>query len=169
MLQRIPKGQGRGWQIFEAFTAHLFKKLFAPEQIDPPMIQVSSPHPVHRRDIILPVVAATGFWHTLVFLHQGDLILIECKNYNGPIGQDEINTTSKYFRRPGLSRLAFVVTREGADAPAHDAIREIYRTEKNLICVLSDNHLHQLIDCIQNRPQATALLRTFYQAQKAAI
>jgi hypothetical protein len=169
MLMRIPKGQGAGWQVFESFTAHLFKKLFAPEHIDRPMVQVSSPNPVHRRDIILPVTATAGFWQILVFLHQGDLILVECKNYDGPIGQDEIQTTSKYFRRPGLSRLAFVVTRNGMNAPAQQAVREIYQIDGNFMCVLDDTHLHSLIDCLNDRQAAVARLRTIYQAQKAAV
>lgn len=168
-LQRIPAGQGRGWQMYEQFTSLLFRNLFWPIHIAKPKVQSTSPNPDHRRDIIIPVTADTGFWHTLVFLHSGDLFVVDCKNYEGNVQASDVETVAKYLRRPAVASLGFLVSRLGPNGPAMDAAIDIYRTDRRLIIFLDDDDLHELINCVGDAAAATAVLRRIYQDQKAAM
>ncbi|OAI48213.1 hypothetical protein AYO44_07575 [Planctomycetaceae bacterium SCGC AG-212-F19] len=159
----MPTGKAKA-PLFEEHTAAVFERIFNPHCIDKPRMQVTSPAPNHRRDIILPIVANGGVWHYWAVVHGSDLIMVECKNYAGPIGQDEVESTVKYLRRPGLSRLAFIVSRKGPDTSAIQAAREIYRTEPTkLLVFLSEQDLIDLLRFTGKHDAASLHLRRICQ------
>ncbi len=168
-LNAIPPGDGRAWSIYERFCYNLFRRLFYPTCIDKPINQIVSPFPNQRRDIILPIVAVDNFWHYLACVYGGDLVVLECKNYTNQIGQDEVEQTRKYLRRPSVANIAFLISRQGPNQSAFECAMDIYRSENKLIIFLSDKELHQLIECHINHVDAIPTLRRIYQTQKAHV
>jgi hypothetical protein len=119
--------------------------------------------------VILPVAASAGLWHYWAVVYGSDLIMVECKNYSNPIGPAEVDLTTKYLRRPGLARLAFVATRQPPNAQAIETAREIYRTDGKLFIFLTDRELTDLAELGGQPIEAEAYLRRYYQRQKMSL
>lgn len=86
------------------------------------------------------------FFNTIQNFFNTKYIIFEFKNYSSEITQKEIYTTEKYLYEKALRKVAVIISRKGADANAHKAIRGCLRENGKLIICLSDEDINNLID-----------------------
>ena len=168
-LKSISTGRGSQSTEFELVVNDIFKFCFCPDYIDEPLLQPVSDGPIQRRDIILPVTDAKGYFYFLSICHAGDLILVECKNYTEPITQDEVEKTLKYLRRPSLANIGFIVARNGYDKGAFESAVDAFRIDKRLLIFIDEVQLMELYLAKAIGNDSIMVLRRLCQAQKAKM
>ena len=167
-LQTIKPGKSQ-WSTYEDVVLEILRGCFIPDVISEPFDQVTSPKPDYRRDIILPIIADTGFWHYVSIVYGGTLIVTECKNYKDKITPSQVDSTNKYLRRPNVANLGFIFSRKGPNPAAFDTAIDIYRVDKKLLLFFNDNDLEVLSD-LQDKPQeASNYVRNIYNGQKVRM
>ncbi len=101
------------------------------------------------------------FFETIKHYFNTKYIVFEFKNYSERITQQEIYTTEKYLYEKALRRVAFIISRNGADENALAAARGSLRESGKLILCLSDKDLMELIDIKEKNEQPAGL---FFEA-----
>ena len=155
-LDRINPGESQ-WRRYEGLIAVLLKKAFYPSLIDKPLLQVVTRAPNYRRDIVIQAISAYGLWYSWSIHFKGDLFVIECKNLSTPITSEEVDTTLKYMRRPGIANLGFIFTRHPPAKSAHDAVKDAYILDRKLILLIDDHDTFEFIRAL-DEPQGPELV-----------
>jgi hypothetical protein len=164
-LKSITSGN-KQWRDYEDIVLEIIKDCLSPEVISEPYDQVTSPSPDYRRDIILPLIAYSGFWHYISIVYGSTLLVVECKNYKNKITPHEVDSTYKYLRRPNVSNIGFIFSRKGANSEAFKTAIDIFRIEHKLLIFFNDQDLEKLIDFKGKPSKATNYIRDTYNHQK---
>lgn len=85
------------------------------------------------------------FWRTAERFFNSKYIVFEFKNYKKPFTQQEVFTTVKYLYMKALRGVAIMISTNGADTHAKQAIRGILRDEGKLILSLDIEDLIRMI------------------------
>ena len=72
-------------------------------------------------------------------------MLFEFKNYAGKIKQGQILTTEKYLLENGLRRVAFILTRRGAEGDALKMTQGAMREHGKLLLIIDDEQLCEML------------------------
>ena len=95
----------------------------------------------NRYDFICRIKPGNAFWDTLRHDFRTRAILFECKNYEKPIGPDQVYSTERYLFSGGLRTVCLLISRlspsDGALRAAQGAMREAGK----LIILLSNEDL----------------------------
>lgn len=160
------KGGDTQWRDYEDIVLDIIKDCLFPEVISEPYDQVTSPSPDYRRDIILPLIAYSGFWHYISIVYGSTLLVVECKNYKNKITPIQVDSTYKYLRRPNVSNIGFIFSRKGPNSEAFNTAIDIFRIEHKILIFFDDHDLEKLIDFKGNPIEATNYIRDTYNRQK---
>ena len=129
---------------FEDACERAVKYLFAEE-----FQRWSSQHQVeegfHRLDLIARLVPKHEFWVSLSQDFATRYVVFEFKNFEEPIGQNQIYLTEKYLFSGGLRRVSVVVARKGLDSGGQRATKACLRDNGKLIICLSLCDLRQML------------------------
>lgn len=164
-LKAINPGKA-DWSKYEDIVIEILHDAFCPDVFSDIHDQVVSPTPEYKRDIILPIVADSGFWHYVAIMYRGTLIVTECKNYTEEITPAQVDSTWKYLRRPNVTNLGIIISRKGPNKEAFTTAIDIYRTDNKLLIFLDDSDLEELIDLKGKPDEATEYLKNKYNEQK---
>ena len=165
----IETGRGKSATLFEKAVEEVFTFCYYPKYIDAPISQSTSINPDQRRDIILPVIDTSSFFHYMSIVYRGDLILIECKNYTEQMTQQEVEKTLKYLRRPSLANIGFLIVRNGYDKGAFESAIDAYRIDGRLLIFLTEKNLNEMIAIKSKGDDCIPYLRRTYQNQKLTM
>ena len=142
-LQACPYGQS-GWKEYEKLAVDIFTNLFVPP-LSAPRIQERSENKLRVRDAVFPNYAETGFWALLDQRYGATLILLECKNYSEPVGQEAVHQVSRYLKSGTLGKIAMISSRYDPSAEALKARTEVFRDSSHIVLFLSDFDFEQMI------------------------
>ena len=143
-LSEIEPGND-GFSIFESYCAELVTILYQ-NNIDTPSMQVRANKDMFRYDIIASLKKnPESFWKFIYDKFNSCFIVFECKNYSGPIGQEQVFLTERYLYSNGLRNVAIIFTRHGADRNAIAATQDILKEHGKLILILDDKEVIKLV------------------------
>lgn len=129
---------------FENFCVDFISKIFQ-DNIEKPIPQLKNNRDLYRFDIIASIKEnPSSFWKFIYDKYNSLFILFECKNYSGPITQNEIYTTERYLFDNALRNVAIIFTRKGMTKNALIAAQGILKEHGKLILVLDDKDIIQL-------------------------
>jgi len=144
-LSLCPQGREH-WVVFQKLCKDILTYLFVPP-LSEPIVESRTGTGHQRRDLIFPIpYDAAGFWALIRSRYYAEALIVDCKNYSNPIGQDEITHISRYLGKEGLGLFAIVISRL---PPAKSAIKEIlrlWRNEGKLIVCLCDDDFKKMIE-----------------------
>lgn len=144
-LRATPAGQP-GWQAFESTCADAIRFLFGGE-LHRPTSQKRGGDGLHRMDLICRIRAeGSSFWSMIASDFSTRYVVFDAKNYEAPIGQNEIELTKKYLFRGGLRTVAIILAREGASVQAGMAAEQSLREDQKLILVVSMAELCAMLE-----------------------
>lgn len=143
-LRACPCGKA-GWKEYEGLAVDTFTHLFVPP-LAAARIQERSENNLRIRDAVFPNYAENGFWALLDRRYGATLVLLECKNYTDPVGQEAVHQVSRYLKSGTLGKIAMICSRGDASPEALKARTEIFRDSKHIVLFLSDFDLEQMID-----------------------
>lgn len=86
-----------------------------------------------------------SFWIDLTRDMRARVLIVECKNYSGAIGGEQIFTTERYLSHAALRPIAFIATRERAAESAEEAVRGAMRENGKLMLILTDRDLCKMM------------------------
>lgn len=145
ILQKTPAGKS-GWQAFESTCADAVKFLFGRE-LHRPTSQKGSRDGLHRMDLISRIRSeGNSFWSMIASDFSTRYVVFDAKNYEAPIGQDEIELTKKYLFKGGLRTVAVILAREGASHQAKIAAEQALREDQKLILVVNMAQLCAMLE-----------------------
>ena len=72
------------------------------------------------------------------------MVLVEFKNYTGPVGKDEVNQTRNYLSSP-MGRLAILIARNGYDEAAGVKRNTVYSEDKKVILLLTADDIAEML------------------------
>lgn len=143
-IKGVPSGK-EGWNQFEKLCTDALIFLFG-DQFGTWQRQSPSDDGLHRRDFLVRLSPQHDFWISLAHDFRSRYIVFEFKNYDGPIGQDEIYSTEKYLFTTALRSVAFIVARNGASEGAFRAASGALREAGKLIVIVSASDLCEMLD-----------------------
>ncbi|WP_449387142.1 hypothetical protein [Chryseobacterium lineare] len=142
-LVEIPTGK-KGWRPYELKCIEILKYLFE-DELSNWNTQKATDDELSRFDMICRIIGQSSFWSSLVQSFQTRYILFEFKNYNDPIGQDQIYTTERYLYLRGLRSVAFIISREGGQPQALKASKGALKEHGKLIIILNNKDLDRML------------------------
>jgi hypothetical protein len=155
-LDVIPEGSD-GWRKFEQWctevVGHLFGRQFGFSQPQGP-----SDHGMHRRDLLVRLRPSHDFWTALAHDFRSRYVLFEFKNYEHPIGQDEIYSTEKYLFTTALRSVCFIIARNGANENANSAASGALREAGKLIIILDIQEVRNMLAASDDGQEPEILL-----------
>ena len=142
-LQDCPPGKSH-WSDFQRIVKDAFEYLFAPplEQAIPESADASG---ANRRDVVLPNHASNGFWKSMRDTYKADYIVVEAKNYKGPITKTQALQVANYLKPHGAGLFAIIAARNGANASCIETIREQWTTYGKMIVPLTGDDLEDML------------------------
>ncbi|MEO6702682.1 MAG: hypothetical protein ABIP57_14450 [Jatrophihabitantaceae bacterium] len=134
-----------GWSEFEVVGVDTLTHLFVPP-LTRPQVQARTYSGIDRRDAIFPNRnhAKPNGWGQLLNDVEARMVLIEFKNFGGPVGKDEVNQTRNYLTPP-LGRFAIVIARNGYDRAAYTKRNSVYSEDKKVILLLTADDLKEML------------------------
>jgi len=101
---------------------------------------------VNRRDIVLPNYASEGFWAFMLQYYGAHYVVVDAKNYVGPVKKTEILQLGNYLSRHGAGLFGIIVCRSDLDKGGEITRRELWAFHQKLIVVLNGDDLIQMLD-----------------------
>ncbi|XXT21157.1 hypothetical protein WME94_06260 [Sorangium sp. So ce429] len=132
------------WLAYQRLVARILERLFVPPLLSP-IFESSDESRRNRRDIILPNYAESGFWAFLRARYCADFIVVDAKNFSGPVGKDEALQVLNYLKSDGAGLFALLISRKGADAACREAIKSEWTRARKLVVCLSDDDLERML------------------------
>jgi hypothetical protein len=111
------------WVEYQQLVGTALQHLFCPP-LESPISESGDAVAVNRRDWIFPNYADSGFWHFLRQMYKADYIVVDAKNYKGPISKTQVLQIANYLKPHGTGMFAMIATRAGADRSADLTIKE---------------------------------------------
>lgn len=112
------------------------------------------------RDIIMPNYATKGFWKYIRERYDGDLIVVDCKNYTKPIKKNQITSVANYLTRKGCGLFAIICTRDEIHASATNALKNQWIHDDKMIVCLTDQDLIQMLNDKERGADPTIRIQT---------
>lgn len=132
--------------------------LFSPP-LGMPQYEVSDESKRNRRDIIIENFAESGFWAVARSEYVARYIVIDAKNYTGPISKNAVLGVAHYLKKHGCGMFALLATRAGASLAAMHAIREYWIAEQKMILVLDDADLKRMLALRERGADPASVIR----------
>lgn len=107
--------------------------------------QLSTDDELNRFDSVCRVKPIHEFWRFVIDDLGSRYVVFEFKNYKEEISQGQILTTEKYLLERGLRRVAFLLTRVGADEGAQKMAKGAMREHGKLMLILDDALVEQML------------------------
>jgi hypothetical protein len=142
-LNALAKGK-LAWAKYEELCAKILKYLFL-NDLHGWHPQKRTDDGLNRYDFVCRVKPTTEFWKFIIEHLNSRYVLFEFKNYSGKIKQGQVLTTEKYLLERGLRRVAFILTRTGAEPHAFAMTQGAMREHGKLMLVLNDETVCKML------------------------
>lgn len=142
-LKSIKRGK-KEWAQYERACASILKYLF-PNDLHGWHSQKRTDDGLNRFDFVCRVRPTTEFWKFVIDHLDSRYVLFEFKNYSGRIKQGQILTTEKYLLERGLRRMAFILTRAGAEPQAIAMTQGAMREQGKLMLIINDDQVCEML------------------------
>ncbi len=129
---------------YEKLCTEVFIKLFDP-YLYGFQRQASTSDGSNRYDFISRIKSGNTFWDSLRQDFRTKAILFECKNYEEPIGPDQVYSTERYLFSGALRTVCILVARLGANEAAIRAAQGAMRETGKLLILLSNQDLIEML------------------------
>jgi hypothetical protein len=156
-LDSIAPGEDSALQ-YQKWVADAFEFLFVPP-LGPVHYEDPDGERRNRRDLILENWAADGFWAQVRSAYRADQVVVDAKNYTGPLKKRPVLDLSHYLKPYGCGMFGILCSRKGAAPSAIHAIREQWIGGGKLILVLSDALLAEMLRLKASRTPPEEVLR----------
>ena len=145
-LADIPPGQEQ-FQKYESFCTDILQYILG-DYLSLWEAQSRTDDGLHRFDLCCKIKSGVNqdFFDTVRQHFNTKYIVFEFKNYSQEITQKEIYTTEKYLYETALRKVAIIISRQGIDNHALQAIKGSLRENGKLILTLSDRDLLKMAD-----------------------
>ena len=145
------------WREYEELVVGIFQYLFV-SSLGIPIIQKYTSDGLERRDILFQNISDDFFWRRIREKHDGEFILVECKNYCKKIGKKEVRDASQYLRKKSIGRFGLIASRKFPSKSAIKERKQEFRENDKLILFVDDETLNKMIDKkIQNEEPVDVL------------
>jgi hypothetical protein len=150
-LKNCPTGL-EGWKQFENLCLEIIKFVFSDSfrniRIKPQGRNYSG---TDIRDFIIANSGNHELWRDLKSFYKCNNIIIECKNFESEIGNDEFRQISDYLEKDYIGQFGIILTRKGLSDQGKIKQREFLSNRvKKLILVLAEE---DIIDLIRKKSQ----------------
>lgn len=145
-LRRLAAGRPEATQ-YEELSIEILKFLFGSDLVGW-NAQNRTDDGLNRLDCICRVKPTHEFWRFIIEDLGSRYVVFEFKNYQDPISQGQVLTTEKYLLAPALRKVAFILTRNGADEGARKMAKGAMREHGKLMLILDDQ---SVIDMLEKR------------------
>lgn len=129
---------------YQRAVADTLEFLFCPA-LEPPAYEVTDAARRNRRDIILENYAPDGFWAYLRAQYRAEYIIVDAKNYAGPLKKQPVVEVAHYLKPYGCGMLAIITSRKGPGPSAEHAMREQWIGAGKMIIVVNDVEMKEMI------------------------
>ena len=79
--------------------------------------------------------------------------IIECKNYQQELTENELRITSIYLGKKKLTKLGVIVTRKGLHANSIREQENIWKDEDKMILCMNDEQLKKMVELKENEEE----------------
>lgn len=146
------------WKEYQLICKEIFTYLFVPP-LDEPLEESKTKSGLQRRDLIFPIpYNAEGFWSMVRLKYGATAIIVDCKNYNKPIGKNEVLKVSQYLSKKKLGNFAIILTRESPSQSALKEITRLWNDEEKMIVCLNDEEIITMLKMKENEDEPEKLL-----------
>jgi hypothetical protein len=142
-LAAVPAGK-TGWRQYEDVCIEILTYAFVPP-LRLPKIQSRSEDGLDRRDAIFPIGTGHTFWENVKHEYSSRLVVAEFKNYDSPIGQNEVESLQQYLLPKAKRSFGLLCSREPPLESAIKARRRAWMLAENIILFLSDDDLKDIV------------------------
>lgn len=133
------------------------------ETLVPPLAQPLDEHGnrtgVNRRDVIFPNYAVDGPWKFLRDHYEAHYVVVDAKNYVGPVKKKEILQIANYLSSHGAGLFGMIVCRNAADRSAEVTRQEQWMIYRKMIIVLNDEDLRTMLTISAEGDDAGVVIR----------
>lgn len=150
------------WVVYQKLIRDVFELLFVPP-LDVPIWELPDESNTNRRDLILPNYADDGFWKFLREAYQADYIVVDAKNYKGPVSKAQVLQVAHYLKPHGAGMFAIIASRAGADHGAKITQREQWAMHRKLVIVLNDKDVEAMLIAASSREQPEKVIGQIIQ------
>lgn len=155
-INKVPEGKPGSGQ-FEKLCTEALIHLFG-DQFGSKHEQDWSEDGVHRRDLVARLRPQHDFWISLAHDFRSRYIVFEFKNYEEPIGQNQIYSTEKYLFTTALRSVCFLVARNGASDNAYRAASGALKEAGKLILIITLKDLCEMLHADDREEEPEILL-----------
>ncbi|WP_306231404.1 hypothetical protein [Agrococcus beijingensis] len=153
-LRSLPPGRAH-WSKYQTIVRDILRLVLTPP-LESPIEELSNRMGVNRRDVIMPNYAVDGFWHFLRNHYSAHFVVVEAKNYTGPIKKNQVLQVANYLSEPGTGLFGIIACRTAGDRSAEITRREQWILHRKLIVVLNDADFDEMLalNCGGQEPSA---------------
>lgn len=132
------------WAAYQRLIGDTIQFLFSPP-LEPPLGEFSDAAMRNRRDFIMENGAPDGFWSRVRTVYDEHYVVVDAKNYKGPLKKGPILDVAHYLKPHGCGMFGIIFSRAGAGGAADHAVREQWIAGKKLILVVSDAEAKEML------------------------
>ena len=167
-LKNCPLGN-EGWVEYERICSNSLSFLFSPP-LSKPQLQSETEGREQRRDMIINIPFNVGnFWGLIQNEHNSIAVIVECKNSEEQISNNELTKTSKYFSKNKLGKLGFILSRKGLDDGALIEIKRLWKELEIMIIPLNDDDLINLLKLKANNENPEMYIDEYYRKFRTSL
>lgn len=143
-LSACPPGR-ENWKEFEDICREIFTFLFVPPLAEP-LVQLRTETRLQIRELVFPIPCGmSGFWGYVQDRYKATALIVECKNYSGPIEGNDVVIFSKYLGDKRLGSFGIILSRQPVAQSAVGEMKRLWDNEGKLILCLDDENIKEMI------------------------
>jgi hypothetical protein len=135
----------KDWSSYQRLVADVLEFLFCPP-LELPRYELPDADVRNRRDILFENPSGDGFWTQIRSDYSAHYIVVDAKNYAGPVPKSAVLDIAHYLKPYGCGMFALLVSRRGSSRGAAHATREQWIGGNKMIVHLDDNSLKEMLE-----------------------
>lgn len=143
-LQNCEPGK-KDWKNYQDICKEILCYCLVPPLMEP-LEQSETRDGMHIRDIIFHIPHELGGFWTFIIDKFGIALVIECKNYEDLIDENQLLISSKYVGRQKLSKLGLVVTRKGLSNNGIKSQENLWKSDEKMLLCINDEDITKMLE-----------------------
>ena len=156
-LKKIIPGKSEAHK-YQRLVHEILQILFVPP-LGSPLYESSDQSKTNRRDHILSNFVEEGYWAYLRDKYTADYIVIDSKNYSGPVTKHCVLQVANYLKLKGLGLFGMIIARNDGDRGCMQTIQEKWLMENKMIVILTDEDVENMLIAKSNSSAPEEVIR----------